>query len=110
MKAKPGNQKPAPARRVATPDEILQAIEKLTDADNERLEQFAISRILRIGRLAAAGRSHKDLLHESLISLIEGPRYWYLDEDVSFMTCLLGVIRSLSSAWAGHRKRNPSLP
>jgi hypothetical protein len=39
-----------------------------------------------------------------------GPRHWYPDDGVSFLVCLLGVIRSLSSAWAGHRKRNSDSP
>jgi|SRR5271157_1463098 len=106
MKGKLGVTKAAPAQRAATPDEILQAIEKLTDADNERLEQFAISRILRIGRRAAAGRTYEDLFQESISRLIDGPRNWYPDTGVSFVPCLLGIIRSVSSAWAGHRARN----
>jgi hypothetical protein len=110
MKGKLGVTKAAPAQRAATPDEILQAIEKLTDADNERLEQFAISRILRIGRRAAAGRTYEDLFQESISRLIDGPRYWYPDTGVSFVTCLLGIIRSVSSAWAGHRARNKDAP
>jgi hypothetical protein len=110
MKGRPGIQKAAPLARPATSEEILRAIEALTDADNERLEQFAISRILRIGRRAAAGRSHEDLLHESLSRLIDGPRHWFPGKDVSFAECLMGVIRSLSSAWAGHRARNADSP
>src|SRR5947209_7603755 len=110
MKGKLGVTKATPAQRTAAPDEILQAIEKLTDADNERLEQFAISRILRIGRRAAAGRTYEDLFQESISRLIDGPRHWYPDEDVSFVTCLLGIIRSVSSAWAGHRARNKTSP
>lgn len=106
MKGKVGVTKAAPAQRAATSDEILHAIEELTDADNERLEQFAISRILRIGRRAAAGRTYEDLFQESVSRLIDGPRYWYPDTGASFVTCLLGIIRSVSSAWAGHRARN----
>lgn len=110
MKGKLGAIRSAPAQRAATPEEILQAIDKLTDTDNERLEQFAISRILRIGRRAAAGRTYEDLFQESIRRLIEGPRYWYPEPGTSFVTCLLGTIRSVSSAWAGHRHRNGDSP
>jgi len=98
-----------PVARPATPEEILRAVDALSDADNQRLEQYAINRIHRIGR-AASGRTHEDLLHDAVVRLITGPRHWYPDDGVSFVVCLLGVIRSLSSAWAGHRKRNADSP
>jgi hypothetical protein len=109
MKGKPRPEKAAPPPRAASRGEIDRAIDALSDADNERLEQYAINRIHRIGR-AAAGRSHGDLLHEAMISLMEGPRHWYPDNGVTFTVCLMGVLRSLSSAWAGHRNRNPGAP
>jgi hypothetical protein len=109
MKGKPGMKRVAPTTRPATTEEILQAIDALSDADSERLEQYAINRIHRIGR-AASGRSHEDLLHDAVVRLITGPRHWYPDDGVSFVVCLLGVLRSLSSAWAGHRKRNADSP
>lgn len=109
MKGRPRPERAAPQPRAASPEEILRAIESLSDADNERLEQYAINRIHRIGR-AAAGRNHQELLHEALVSLLEGPRHWFPDNGVSFPVCLMGVLRSLSSAWAGHRKRNPGSP
>jgi hypothetical protein len=109
MKGKPGLKLVAPAARPATPEEILRAVDALSDADNERLDQYAINRIHRIGR-AASGRTHEDLLHDAVVRLMDGPRHWYPDDGVSFLVCLLGVIRSLSSAWAGHRKRNSESP
>jgi hypothetical protein len=109
MKGKPGMKRVAPATRPATTDEILVAIQALSDADSEKLEQFAINRIHRIGR-AASGRTHEDLFNEAIGRLIAGPRHWYPDEGISFVICLLGAIRSISSAWAGHRKRNSDSP
>jgi DNA-directed RNA polymerase specialized sigma24 family protein len=109
MKGKPGLKLVAPAARPATAEEILRAIDGLSDADNERLEQYAINRIHRIGR-AASGRTHEDLLHDAVVRLMTGPRHWYPDDGVSFVVCLLGVVRSLSSAWAGRRKRSSDSP
>jgi hypothetical protein len=108
MKGKP-QKAAARAKRPAAQDEILKAIEALSDADTERLEQFAQNRIYRIGR-GAVGRNYEDLLHDAMIRLLEGFRHWYPDEGVTFVQCLMGVIRSLSSGWAGHRKRNLDSP
>jgi hypothetical protein len=109
MKGKPKVVKAEAPKRAATSDEVLRAINALSEAESERIEQFAINRIHRIGR-AAAGRDHEDLLQDAVTSLINGPRHWYPDEGVSFADCLLGAVRSLSSAWAGHRKRNADSP
>jgi len=110
MKGKPKVAKAEVPKRAATSDEVLRAAEALSEAETERIEQFAINRISRIGRRAAAGRDHEDLLQDAVTSLINGPRHWYPDDGVSFTECLLGAIRSLSSAWAGHRKRNADSP
>jgi DNA-directed RNA polymerase specialized sigma24 family protein len=109
MKGKPQVVKAEAPKRAATSDEVLRAIDALSDAENERIEQFAINRIHRIGR-AAAGRDHEDLLQDAVTSLINGPRHWYPEGGVSFAECLLGAVRSVSSAWAGHRKRNADSP
>lgn len=109
MKGKPQVVKAEAPKRAATSDEVLRAIDALSDAENERIEQFAINRIHRIGR-AAAGRDHEDLLQDAVTSLISGPRHWYPEGGVSFAECLLGAVRSVSSAWAGHRKRNADSP
>ena len=110
MRDQPQARKPAPAtKRPATSEEVVRAIELLSAADTERIEQYAINRIHRIGR-AAAGRDHHDLLQDAMIRLLHGPRHWYPDEGVGIVECLLGVVRSISSAWAGHRKRNADSP
>lgn len=109
MKGKLQVVKAEAPKRAATSDEVLRAIDALSDAENERIEQFAMNRIHRIGR-AAAGRDHGDLMQDAVTSLINGPRHWYPDDGVPFAECLLGAVRSLSSAWAGHRKRNADSP
>jgi len=107
----PMDQSAAPETlpRIATQAEIVQAIESLTDADSERLEQVAVNRILRIGRRAANGRTHEDLLQEAMARTLDGQRKWY-PEKVNFAGFLVGAVWSIASEWAGHRKRNPESP
>lgn len=99
----------APPAKIATQAEIVEAIEALTDKDSERLERVAINRVVRIGRPAANGRTHEDLLQEALARILDGSRNWY-PENVEFAPYLAGVIRSIASEWAGHRERNADLP
>src|SRR5216683_1608887 len=110
MKGKPSpsqpSRKPGPASRA----EIDDAIKALTEEDTERIEQSALNRIIRVGR-AANGKSHEDLVQEALIRILEGTRNWYKDKDgVNFCQFLIGVIWSIASEWAGHRKRNKEQP
>jgi DNA-directed RNA polymerase specialized sigma24 family protein len=95
--------------KAATQAEIIAAMESITDEDSERLEQVAINRITRIGPKAANGRSHNDLIQEAMERTLERKRIWY-PARVPFVEHLLGAIRSIASAWAGHRKRNPGSP
>jgi hypothetical protein len=105
---KPTPPQPARESRPATSAEIGQAIEALTHEDNERIERTALNRIARIWR-AANGRSHLDLIQEAFTRILDGKRNWHKDR-VTFPKCLIGVIRSIASEWAGHRKRNKDLP
>ena len=95
--------------KAATQAQIIAAMESITDENSERLEQVAINRITRIGRKAANGRSHKDLIQEAMERTLAGRRVWY-PAQVEFVQHLLGVIRSIASEWAGHRKRNSGSP
>lgn len=95
--------------KAATQAEIVAAMESITDEDSERLEQVAINRIIRIGRKAANGRNHEDLIQEAMERTLMRRRVWY-PAQVPFVQYLIGVIRSIASEWAGHRKRNPGLP
>jgi DNA-directed RNA polymerase specialized sigma24 family protein len=95
--------------KAATQAEIIAAMESITDEDSERLEQVAVNRIIRIGRRAANGRSHEDLLQEAMERTLERRRIWYR-EQVEFVPFLVGVTWSIASEWAGHRERNPRSP
>ncbi|MBS1840998.1 MAG: hypothetical protein JSS69_18640 [Acidobacteria bacterium] len=99
----------APPTKPATQDEIIQAIEALTHEDTERLEQVAKNRISRIGRRAANLRTEKDLFQEAMERILEGQRQW-CPQNVQFVPFLVGVIWSIASEWAGHRKRNVETP
>src|SRR2546425_1264147 len=108
MKTKP---KPSPTPRTpepATPGEIKQAIEALTLEDTERIEQSARNRIYRIGR-AANRREAEELIGEAFMRILDGKRHWYKDR-IGFTNCLIGVIWSIASEWAGYRERNKDLP
>ena len=95
--------------KAATHAEIVAAMESINNEDSERLEQVAINRIIRIGRKAANGRSHEDLLQEAMERTLERRRIWY-PEQVTFVPFLIGVVWSIASEWAGRRERNPRSP
>jgi DNA-directed RNA polymerase specialized sigma24 family protein len=99
----------APPAKAATQDEIIQAIEALTPEDTERLEQVTKNRVSRIGRRAANLRTEKDLFQEAVERILEGQRQW-CPQNVKFVPFLVGVIWSIASEWAGHRKRNVGTP
>src|SRR6185437_11761664 len=105
QKASPGVQ----LVKAATQAEIIAAMESLGNEDSERLEQVAINRVIRIGRKAANGRSHEDLLQEAMERTLERRRIWY-PEQVTFVPFLIGVVWSIASEWAGRRERNPRSP
>jgi DNA-directed RNA polymerase specialized sigma24 family protein len=108
MKTKPKSSPSTPESQPATPGEIKQAIEALTQEDTERIEQTAVNRIYRIGR-AANGRDSEELIQEAFTRILDGTRHWYKDR-ISFTQSLIGVIWSIASEWAGHRKRNSDSP
>jgi DNA-directed RNA polymerase specialized sigma24 family protein len=95
--------------KAASIAEISAAIDALTAADTERFEQMAVNRIVRIGRRAANGRTSDDLLQESLRRILDQSRTWH-PGNVPFVPFVIGVIYSVASEWAGHRKRNLDSP
>ena len=110
MKGKPAvKAQPQPPPRAATPQDISRAIDELSQANLVRLSHFAANRIYRIGPRAACGRAGDDLLQTAVERLLDGTRHWY-PEKTDILRCLLGVIKSISSAWAGFRKRNAWSP
>ena len=95
--------------KAATQAEIVAAMESITDEDSERLEQVAVNRIIRIGRKAANGRDHEDLIQEAMERTLAGQRVWH-PAQVAFVPYLVGVLWSIAGEWAGHRKRNLGSP
>jgi DNA-directed RNA polymerase specialized sigma24 family protein len=92
-----------PEEKAATPDQIRAAIESLTEADFERLDEFAKNRVRRLGP-KAAGITARELLNEAVVSILDGTRRWN-PEKVDLPGLLIGAMRSISSNWA--RKYDP---
>ena len=87
-----------PAEKAATEAEIIDSIERLTQAETVRLEKYAKYRIWIIGARAADGRDHEDLLQQSLTQFLNRDRRW--NRDKPFTLVLLGAIKSISNHWA----------
>ena len=87
----------------ATRQEIEQAMESLSPADELRLEKFARYKIRSLGRKAMS-RDHDDLLGEAIKSTLVGTegisegRRWR-KKDVTFVQHILGGMRSITSHW-----------
>lgn len=98
-KKKGKTREPTIASRV----DIDQAIEKLSTADERRLEQFAKFKIKGLGR-KARGQDNKELLQQAIESVYVGAddpengRHWPINE-VEFVPFLIGVMRSIASHW-----------
>ncbi len=92
-----------PEEKAATVDQIRAAIGSLTQADSERLDEFARNRVRRLGP-KAAGVTHRELLNEAIIAVLDGTRRWNPDK-VDFSGLLIGSMRSITSNWA--RKYDP---
>jgi len=86
-----------PDEHAATPDEIRTALDALGEADFVRLEKAARYRVRGLGR-RASGRNHEDLLNEAIADTLDPEkRRW--NRQVSFVTHLLGALRSIASHW-----------
>lgn len=93
MEKKPSRQ--VPADKAASHEEIVAAIQSLTEAELLRLEKFVRFRIRGLGP-ASAGRDWRDLLGEALAATLDQRRW---NKSVTFVQHLLGAIRSISSSW-----------
>ena len=85
-------------KNLATPEEVVKAIESLSDGQLLKLQRSAKWRIRGLGRMAL-GRDHKDLLNEAITRTLEGKRTWAKDK-VDFPGHLIGAMQSISSGWA----------
>jgi len=101
MKKPPGRR--IPIEKIATPAEVMAAIESLSAEQRYRLKTFSRFRVRGLGR-AARGRTHEALLHEAVVSTLKGAeggdhgRRWNKTE-VRFDKHLLGAMRSISTHW-----------
>lgn len=95
MEKKPSRR--VPEEKAASQEEIVAAIQCLSEADNIRLEKFGRFRIRGLGR-ASAGRDWRDLLGEALTATLDiNRRRW--NKSVTFVQHLLGAMRSISTSW-----------
>lgn len=86
-----------PPEKAATLNEILMAIELLSEIQFVRLEKYAAFKIKGLGR-TALGRDAKDLLQQAITdTLDEDIRRW--NKSVDFERHLKGAIRSIASKW-----------
>jgi hypothetical protein len=86
-----------PDEKAATQDEIMTAIQCLSDAENLRLQKYARFRIRGLGK-ASAGRDWRDLVGEALTATLD-PDHRRWNKSVTFVRHLLGAMRSISTAW-----------
>jgi hypothetical protein len=85
-----------------TGDEVNRAVEALTCSELLRLKHYARWRLCGLGK-AGRGYTWEDLLSEAKLSILEGAandgsgRRW--NQNVDFVTFLVGAMRSISSHW-----------
>ena len=83
------------SERIATADEISEAIEKLLPEEWARLYAYARNRA-RLMALYGAALDGEDLVQQAIIALLEGPRKWN-PKRTSFAGVLMGTMRSIAS-------------
>jgi DNA-directed RNA polymerase specialized sigma24 family protein len=91
-----------PEMKMASEDEVEEAIRGLSKADLYRLKAAARFRSRNIG----ARRGHcgpDDLLQEAIVRTLDGTRHW-IPARVSFFQYLLGAIKSIANHWPGQRE------
>lgn len=87
----------------ASREDVEQAVESLSSADERRLARYARYKVRGLGR-KALGRDHEDLLREAIkstwIGAEEGEegRRWRKN-TIPFVQHLLGAMRSIASHW-----------
>lgn len=84
--------------------EVCMAIESLTPDELLRLRGFAIWRVRGLGP-RSDGKNHDDLMQEAVTRTVAGERRWN-EGSVSFVTHLLGAMRSISNHWATQYTRD----
>lgn len=85
----------ARSEKVATAEEVSEALEKLHPADWARLYAFAKNRVRVVGLYGSAVDAG-DLMHDAVTALLEGRRTWD-PKRVDFVGVLMGAMRSIAS-------------
>lgn len=83
---------------IATEDEVVAAIDLLSQADLLRIRGYAQFRMRAVPATHTYGRNFEDLISEALTATISGQRRWN-KSAVDFVGHLCGAIRSISSHW-----------
>ncbi len=81
----------------ASEEEVIAALDALTDGQLKSLKQYARWRIRGLGR-ANLGRNFEDLQQEAVTSTLKGNRHWN-KAACDFFGHLVGAMRSISSNW-----------
>lgn len=84
-------------KRHATEEEIVEAIDGLTDKEHVALRKKAAFRARSLGRFAR-GCTGEDLLHEAMTRTLLGVRSWPI-EEVDFPRYLDQAMRSIVGSW-----------
>ena len=89
-------------RKTASTNEIVDALNRLSDADLRRLEMSARFRTIGHNEL-----DWRDLFNEAVIRLLNGSRHW--PRDVTLVTFLRETMRSIISDYRRGRRNRPVL-
>ena len=89
-------------RKFVSANQIIDALNKLSDADIRRLEVIARLRTIGLNEL-----EWRDLLNEAVIRLLNGSRRW--PQDVELITFLRETMRSIVSDYWRRRETSPIL-
>lgn len=81
----------------ASEEEVITAVEALTDGQLKALRHYARWRVRGLGR-ASQGRNFEDLLQEAVTATLAGDRHWN-KSSCEFVGHLVWAMRSISSNW-----------
>jgi hypothetical protein len=87
----------SPEVSTASEEEVIAALDALTDGQLKALKQYARWRIRGLGR-ASLGRNFEDLLQEAVTATLAGNRHWN-KSSCEFTAHLAWAMRSISSNW-----------
>ncbi len=92
------------SEKVATVDEVTEAIGKLRPGDWTKLAAFAENRA-KFMRLYGAAVDGGDVMQRAIYALLEGRRSWH-PKKVTFVGVVLGAMRSIASNHKAESLRN----